>query len=290
MDRRWGIAWLGAGLVAGWLARSPDAPVPEQVIRWIRAPGEVRTEVEVQHPARASAACLHQRVAALAWLGVKPDVGLETPATEPECRAQLDLAAAVATARQLEREGRPEPFTDDVPEKYREAAVTEVVKEVVEACPELGLTLRRVDCSEYPCMAWFVGEPDSEEPWRCKPWVDAYGAGGATSSHTLIDADGQRFRTYGLGPYDPERERSPDPMEIDSSCMSNESARMTSRYQAEMDALASDLGARERTTVEQHEDELASLQRRAAAGDERAAQAFEVLKERWAEEDAADQQ
>jgi hypothetical protein len=79
-------------------------------------------------------------------------------------------------------------------------------------------------------------------------------------------------------------------MEIDSSCMSNESARMTSRYQAEMDALASDLGARERTTVEQHEDELASLQRRAAAGDERAAQAFEVLKERWAEEDAADQQ
>jgi hypothetical protein len=57
--------------------------------------------------------------------------------------------------------------------------------------------------------------------------------------------------------------------------MSNEDSRMMSRYQAEMDAL----GARERTTAEQHEDELANLQDRAAAGDEHAARVLDELEE-----------
>lgn len=287
MDRRWGLVLLGVGLVAGWLARVPDAPVPEQVIRWVYAPGEVRTEEAIQRPALASAECLRQRVVALAMLGVGPDVPLEEPATEAECRAQIDLAAAIETTRQIEREGRPQPFTDDVPEKYRESAVTAVVRRVAEACPDLGL--RRVDCSEYPCMAWFVGGPDAKEPWRCEPWVDAYGSGGATSSSTMIDADGQRLRSYGVGPYDPDRAREPDPMDVDSACMSNETSRLTSRYQAEREALAAELGARELTTAEQREEQLAFWQQRADEGNEGAAQMIEMMKQQWAEEDAAGQ-
>ena len=142
-------------------------------------------------------------------------------------------------------------------------------------------------------MAWFVGGPDAKEPWRCEPWVDAYGSGGATSSNTMIDADGQRFWAYGIGPYDPDRVRPPDPTELDpfcvSSCMSNDDARMASRYQAEMDALSSELGARELTTAEKRELDLASLERRADEGDERAARIIEMMKQQWAEEDAAGQ-
>jgi hypothetical protein len=298
MDRRWGIAWLVVGLVAGWLARSPDAPVPEQVIRWTYAPGEVRTEVAVQRPARASVECLEQRVAALAWLGVKPAVELEEPATEPECRAQLDLAVAIATERQLEKEGMPQQFLADTLDEYREAAVAAVARKVVETCPELGLTLRRVDCSEYPCVAWFLGGGDAGYPGDCQAWKDAYGSLNATASDTLIGPDGQRLQLRGIGPVEPHRvEPKPTSAEEEERIASRRgehSRRLLTRRRNERDGVVDELGAREETEAERREDQrantLAFWQHQADEGDDSAAQMVETLKKQWAEEDAAAQE
>jgi hypothetical protein len=293
MPWRWVVVAAGIGALAGWLARAPDAPVPEQVVRWIRTPGEVRTEVEERRPARASGECLGQRAAALAFLGVKPDVELEEPATELECRAQLDLAVAVATQHQREKEGLPQPFLADTLDKYREAAVTEVARKVVETCPELGLTLRGVDCSEYPCVAWFLGGGDAGDPGDCQAWKDAYGSLNATASDTLIGPDRQRLQLRGIGPVEPHRvEPKPTPAELEEQVArrrGEHSLRLLTRRRNERDGLVDELGAREETEAEKREDQLALWQRLADEGDESAAQMVEALEKLWAEEDAAQQ-
>ncbi|MEZ4241820.1 MAG: hypothetical protein R3F59_37865 [Myxococcota bacterium] len=273
------VAAITLGALAGWLARAPTAPVQERTVPLTTAPAEVRRELERHRPAPATAACLDQRATALLLLGVES--GLEVPATEPECRAQLALAEAVATERQQHEEGTPEPFLADTRDAYREAAVAAIARAVVETCPELGLTLRRVDCSEYPCMAWFLGGADAGAPVACPAWKDAYGTRSATAGDSLVGPDGQPIQVFGIGPVEPERtEPPPTPAEAEAriACGRGEhTRRLLTRQRNERYDVADEFGAREQTAAEQRQDDIAFWQRIADEGDESAQHMVDMM-------------
>jgi hypothetical protein len=121
----------------------------------------------------------------------RPHAQAPIPASEPpsatiarlegrvaELEQQLALAAATsAVARgQLEVEqGHPSLWPDDVPEAFRESAVTAAFRASIATHP--GTELVSVDCAEYPCIA-VLKPADATEGWqnRMRPIIDAISA------------------------------------------------------------------------------------------------------------------
>jgi hypothetical protein len=233
-------------------------------------------------------ACADQDRVAIALLGLPDDVPLDPPATEAACRARVELAAALTTARQLDEIGRPRPFPPDLPDKYREPMVTEVARKVVLTCPELGLDLRRVDCSEFPCLAFFVGS-EQVNPTRCSTWVDVYGGGVTNSSGVLVGADGERLHYNLVGPGIPQDLVPPEPQPEPEDGMfvqSNGMKRLRARGQEAREEVMAAYGARELTEAEKREDSRDFWGRLADEGDEGAQKMLEMLEKQWADEDA----
>jgi hypothetical protein len=277
---------LGVGLVLGWVARQPAEPVPEIVLRTIRQP--IRVEVPAACADPVTTACLDQDRVALALIGFPEDVPLAPPATEAACRARIALATALATARQLDQVGRPEPFPADLPEKYREETIRAVTERMVESCPELGLDLRKVDCAEFPCLALFVQPADREGPAACPAWREVWGVGQMGSNDTLIGPDGQELAYALMGPVLPEEffPHRPEKLPGGQIAWSNGMKRMMQRGQEARDEVIAELGARERTEAEQRDEQRRHLQEAADEGDEDAAQMLEMLEQHRASEDA----
>lgn len=275
-----------AGFLLGWVARQPERVVPETVVRLVAGPPEV-VEIPLVRQDPPSDACLAEDRMALAMLALPSDVPVGPPATESACRARIELAAALGTARQLDQIGRPRPFPADLPEKYREAGFTAVVQKVLAECPDIGLELHKVDCAEFPCLASFVG---SQSPVSCDAWRAEYGDLHSMSSHVLVGADGERFVTQLVGPHVPDAFAPPDPdppSEDGPFAEGNGMKRLTQRGRDAREAIIADLGARELTVEEQRDDKRAALRESAKDNPEGTAWMLEKLEAKWAAEDAA---
>ena len=280
-----GFVAIFAGFLLGWVARQPERVVPETVVRLVAGPPEV-VEIPLVRQDSPSDACLAEDRVALAMLALPPDVPVPPPATESACRARIELAAALGTARQLDQIGRPVPFPANLPEKYREAAFTAVVEKVLAECPELGLDLHKVDCTEFPCMASFVG---SKSPVSCEAWRAEYGDVHSMSSHVLVGADGERFSMQLVGPHVPEDIVPPEPQPMSEDGQIRWGNGMIRHQQRGRDAreeIMADLGARELTDAEKREDERAFWREAAANDPDGAGRMLERLEKRWAAEDA----
>lgn len=277
-----GIA-IGVGFVVGWWARQPAEPVPEVVVRLVEGPARVERAETCADP--VSLSCADQDRLALALLGFPDDVPLDPPATETACRARIALAAALTTARQLDAVGRPQPLPPDLPEKYREAAFTAVVRKVVATCPELDRDLRGVDCSEFPCMALFVGS-GRRSAASCDAWRDTYGDGQTTSNGVLVGPGGERVHYELVGPFVPPEFSPSEPEPSSEMVWGNGMKRLTSRWQDARDEVIADFGARELTEAEQRDDQRRFWQDQVDQGDEGAARMLEMMEAGWASEDA----
>ena len=276
---------IGVGLVIGWVLREPTEPVPERVVRTVRR--AVRVDVPGDCADPVTPACADEERVALALLGFPDDVPLAPPETETECRARIALATALGTARQLDQVGRPEPFPPDLPDAYREAAITAVAEQVVETCPELGLDLRKVDCSEFPCLALFVHPADREGPASCPAWREAYGDAQTTSNGTLVGPDGAELVYELMGPAPPPKflirelaQQSDDEPFVQSNGMK----RLMQRGRTAQDEIIAELGARERTEAEKHDQLRRFWQMQVDEDNPFAAQMLEALDEQWASE------
>ncbi len=89
-----------------------------------------------------------------------PAVG-RSKATRPDdalqvCERRLALAEGVLRAKERAEIGDPVPFPDGVPPQYTPDGFASALNEALEACPGTGLALAHVDCSEFPCMAFFT--------------------------------------------------------------------------------------------------------------------------------------
>jgi hypothetical protein len=237
---------------------------------------------------RPTEECTREDRVALATLALAPEAAVGAPATESACRARIELASAIGTTHQLARIGRPTPFPDGLPEQYREAGFGRVARVVVSACPELHADLRKVDCSEFPCLALYVQPSDAPDPSSCSAWSDAFHETGVTSSSgVLVGEDGERLRFSLMGPKLPEGfEPPPDPpLEVEDVPMSNAMARLRQRGQDARDEVIDALGAREMTEAEQRDVQRAFWSE-AAKTDPRAATMLDNLEESWAKQDA----
>lgn len=69
-------------------------------------------------------------------------------------------------------------FPQDGPDQLRPDGFHRLLEQVMEQCKDQGLSLRDVDCSEYPCVAWTQWNTAANNRFdlsRCKPWHDAFG-------------------------------------------------------------------------------------------------------------------
>lgn len=273
------MAALAAAFLAGWIARAPERAMPEVVVRWVRGP--TRTREVVSRADRPTATCLADDEVGIALLGLPDDVALGPPATESACRARIELAAALATARQLDEMGRPRAFPDDLPERYREATVVAVAQRVERACPHVDL--RRIDCAEAPCLALFVRPAGTSGAVACPAWREAWPDESTTSSDgVLVRPDGERLAYELVGPRIPDELLPPDPAPRDERPFvwgDNGMKRLLQRGAEARDDLIGELGARELTFDEQQADELQFWRDLAEAGDEGAAQVLELLEQ-----------
>ena len=72
-----------------------------------------------------------------------------------ECESRVALAEGLLRAQEHEKVGDRVPFPDDLPPQYTPAGFEDAVRRALAACPSSGLEVRRVDCSEFPCMMFF---------------------------------------------------------------------------------------------------------------------------------------
>jgi hypothetical protein len=260
--------------------------VPEVITRFVRSPGAVDVSDGCADP--VTDACASDHRVAMALVGFPDDeVPLAPPATETACRAQIDLATAMATAAQLEKAGRPVPLSDELPEKYKRAGLEAVAREVVRTCPELGLTFVRMDCDDYPCMALFTGRAKST-PTLCPAWHDVYGGSTINSGGTLVDAEGERFWYSLIGSGPPEGTPGVPPSDIDPDEPFAEHPwmrRVKTRGETARDEVMAATGARELTDAEKRDDQRAGWRRLSASGNEGAAKMLEMMEAKWADED-----
>lgn len=75
--------------------------------------------------------------------------------------AELELQLAMARGQLSAIEGTPQPWPADLPAAYRPEAFEATARAVAEAVP--GTKLASVDCSEYPCLAFFQAEKPAED-------------------------------------------------------------------------------------------------------------------------------
>lgn len=183
------------------------------------------------------------------------------------CQQQLAVATGILDAQQREAVGTPVPFPDDLPDAYRPETFEANVRRGLQECPGTGLELAFVDCSEYPCFAWFGGD----DVWalrRCPWWAERYTNPAIDqASGSLITATGER-RYTGLG------ERPPgghDPLD------DNAMQRFQLRNQEAVDLLQEAWDARELTDQERDDRMVGFWRERAQAGDEGAERMLEML-------------
>jgi hypothetical protein len=100
--------------------------------------------------------------------------------------------------------GDPAPFPPDLEPHLQPEAVEARARRVMTECPELGWTLREVDCSEYPCITLWDG-PDSDawlDLYDCPAWSEVRARTTVRSSH-FGRPDGTEVQIFAIAQFDP---------------------------------------------------------------------------------------
>lgn len=113
-----------------------------------------------------------------------------------ECRQQLAVASGLLLAQERAKLGDPVAFPADVPPQYRSDRFEQEVRDALADCPDAELELAHVDCSEFPCMAFFA-QPEGSMAHavyalrRCDAWKERF-EGSNMSTARFRTTDGYR--------------------------------------------------------------------------------------------------
>jgi hypothetical protein len=233
-------AAVACGFIAGilWANRSPNGPT-EQVTP------SIRTVVE-RVPAQDMGLC-GEKLA--------------------ECEQRLEFASNVIGKQMEERTGTPVPFPDDLPTQYTAEEFETAVREALAECKTPGLELAYVDCSEFPCMAFFSQPAKSYnhgvyELRECEGWSRRFESGGGANSSFMTDEGVAEYSMMSVSPRSTDRDE-------------NASTRWRVRLSEGEAALIDAWGGREFTEIEEvelsmefwHEARVSTLQEEGGASD-----------------------
>jgi hypothetical protein len=175
----------------------------------------------------------------------------ETNDALEECERKLALAHRVLDAKERAENGTPVPFPADLPPQYRPEGFEDAVKDAMRTCPQPGRRLARVDCSEFPCMAFFVNDSTAKEPEPpdaapCDRWNELFGGwGGMATNEFMTDAGVVSFMMRSVAP-------------ADDATVSDENSqlRWTKRLEDGKAQVIADANGRELTPLEQLDREI----------------------------------
>jgi hypothetical protein len=129
---------------------------------------------------------------------------------------KVEVARSAASAREVEAEPRlppPVEFPRDVPRSSLPDGFREVLAETIKTCG-MGLEVAKVDCTEYPCVAWTKATDPSVHVFsmsRCGAWKTAFPHGERVVGKTVHSPDGSVTRYFAWMPM-PEDEAREDVM------------------------------------------------------------------------------
>lgn len=206
---------------------------------------------------------------------VAPVVKTVTKIEGASCEERLAFTTRMWEAERLIRVGVPAPFPPDLPAVYRPDGFEQAIRDTLAACPSVSLKLDHVDCSEFPCFAWFA-QPNGamnhggDSLTGCAAWVERYGTGAMSQANSSLVSDDEGTLEYAmLGPHPPD-------MEWDDNASKRFDVRLEEGRQRLMDAW----NARDPTELEAVEADLAFWKAREAEGSEAAARFVENLEAR----------
>lgn len=203
-----------------------------------------------------------------------PVAAPEAPATQPDCQRQLALAMSVLDATERDRMGAPRPFPPDLPPAMRPENFEQAVREGLAACPDVEAELARVECSEFPCLAFLAQEVDMEydamtDLVECDGWTERFGRWAGKDVQEFVTADGPV--EYGVLL----------PVPVGTKHDENAQKRSELRIADVRADLMAETGGREPTELEKLDLRIAAL--RAEGDDERFAELLEALEKQRAE-------
>ena len=151
------------------------------------------------------------------------------------------------------------PFVDDLAPQYTPDGVAAVLADVAATCDLDEVDLQSLDCSGYPCIAWFETEGSLTDLETCPAWKAAYRRRPKTEAKGVLMGEDETLRAYaGIGVWAQRAAQVPD------EAVNEALDRLTTGRAALMTAW----NARELT-----DDEIAAYWASAAAsGDEAAAE------------------
>lgn len=109
-----------------------------------------------------------------------------------DCEQRLEFASNVIDRQVEERTGTPVPFPEDIPPQYTGEGFETAVHEALAECGVDGLELALVDCSEFPCMAFFSQTTKSYnhavgDLRSCEGWTKRFERGGTANSSFMTN-------------------------------------------------------------------------------------------------------
>jgi hypothetical protein len=213
--------------------------------------------------------------------GVPTEPALDEPDDElRECQTRLALAQGVLEAQEHEKVGDPVPFPDDLPPQYRPDGFEDAVRRVLDACAATGLELGHVDCTEFPCIAFFRPSAVSygqqiRALGSCDGWQRVFERWSGGSNDLFMTDDGVMEYSY-TAP-------TPDGVELDPQ---NEFKRFVLRGTAGAEQLMADVDGRELTELEQLDANIAMV--RQGGGSDEMVLELEAQRERLLEKQNAE--
>ena len=176
-----------------------------------------------------------------------------------DCQKRLAFAQGVLEAKGQPPYEGPIPFPDELGPQFRAAGFEQAVNDVLRSCPDRGLRVANVDCSEYPCMAFFTQPEGSmnhvaDELRNCDAWKKTFGLTGGTANASFMTDDGVvEYSMLAANPYDPDDDPPPyDP---------NAGKRFMDRVEQGKQRLMAELGGREYTPLEQIDQQIAFFEK-----------------------------
>lgn len=178
-----------------------------------------------------------------AWLLARQDADEAPPARRADAPARI-------------------PFPAGLPPAYRPEGFARAVDEAVAECPDAAMSVARVDCSEFPCVAWLGGE-GIEALRTCAGWTTRFGAGPTATGWVMTDGGARAYAAVAPSP-----DGAVDP------------ARFRDRLREGRAALTDAWGGRELTEDEQVDRTIEFLRHRGAPGDAERADALQAQRSR----------
>lgn len=107
-------------------------------------------------------------------------------------RQSLSIANQIIDAGIRERTGAPVAFPPGLPQQYTADGFEAAALDALNECPDSSLTLVHVDCSDFPCMAFFSQPSGSNSRgigWlhSCEAWRDTFDNGGSANDRFMTD-------------------------------------------------------------------------------------------------------